>query len=207
MISFDESFNLELQKEQMDFIVKYFSKNIVVSRYLTLSFLGHTRADDLKRNFEEVTKDLDKKMLAQVSMDGSNVNWKMYDKLMEERGENEQLPGLINVGSCGLHVVNWAFRGGTQKMKWAIDSILRELFKLLDESPAKREDYSAITRSNKFPLPFCGNRWVEDKKVAERALQIWPAVMVYVKKTIKKPKEEVQVSYSLTTIRSAYRIV
>ena len=129
----------------MDFIVRYFSKNKVVSRYLTSSFLGHTRSEDLKRNFEEATKDLDKKMLAQVSMDGPNVNWNMYGKLVEERGENEWLPGLINVGSCGLHVVHGTFRSGAQKIKWGVDSILKALYKLFDESSAKREDYSAIT--------------------------------------------------------------
>ena len=93
-------------------------------------FLGHTRAEDLKGNFEETTKDLDKKILAQVSMDGPNVNWKMYDKLVEERGENEQLPELINVGSCGLHVVHGAFRSGAKKTKWGVDSILKALYKL-----------------------------------------------------------------------------
>ena len=118
-------------------------------------------------------------------------------------GENEQLPGLINVGSCGPHVVHGAFRSGAQKTKWGVDLILKALYKLFDESPAKREDCSAITGSNKFPLPFCGNRWVKDKKVAERALQIWPDVMVYIKETIKKLKGEVPVSYSFTTIRSA----
>ena len=45
-------------------------------------------------------------------------------------------------------------------------------------------------------------RW-EDKKVAERALQIWLAVMVYIKETVKKPEGEVPVSYFFTTIRSA----
>ena len=77
VISFDESFNQELQKEQMDFIVRYFSKTKLLSRYLTSSFLGHTVAEDLKRNFEAATKDLDKKMLAQVSMGGPNINWEM----------------------------------------------------------------------------------------------------------------------------------
>ena len=141
-------------------------------------------------------------MLAQVSMDEPNVNWKMY-KLVEERGENEQLQGLINVGSCGLRVVHGAFRSGPQKTKWSTESILKALYKLFDGSPAKREDYSAITGSNKFLLPFCGNRWVEDKEVADRALQIWPDVMVYIRETIKKPKGEVSVSHSFTTIRSA----
>ena len=104
-------------------------------------------------------------MLAQVLLDGPNVNWKMYDKLVEDRGENEQLQGLINVGSYGLYVVCGDFRSGAQKTKWGVDSILKALYKLFDESPAKREDYGEVTGSNKFQLPFCGNRWVKDKKV------------------------------------------
>ena len=65
-----------------------------------------------------------------------------------------------------------------------------------------REDYSAITGSNKLPLPFCGNRLVEDKKVAERALQIWPDVMVYIKETVK-------LQYHTPSLQSGllYRIV
>ena len=73
----------------MDFIVKYFRKDRVVSRYLTYEFLGHTQADDLKKKFEEALQDLDMKKMVQVSMDGPNVNWKLYDSLVEERNENE----------------------------------------------------------------------------------------------------------------------
>ena len=113
------------------------------------------------------------------------------------------MPELINVGIFGLHVVHGRFRSGVQKTKCGVDSILKALYKLFDESPAKREDYSAITGSNKFPLPFCGNRQVEDKKVAERALQIWPDAMVYIKETLKKPEGEVPVSYCFTAIKSA----
>ena len=119
MISFDESFNQELQKEQMDFIVRYFSKTKLLVG-ISLHFVGHTKAEDLKRNFEEAAKDLDEKMLAEVSMNGSNVNWKMYATLVEERGENEQLPGLINVGSCGLHVVHGSFRSGAHRQRMVL---------------------------------------------------------------------------------------
>ena len=64
----------------------------------------------------------------------------MYDKLVEERGKSEQLPGLINVGSCGLHVVHGAFRSCALKTKWGVDSILKTLYKLFDEFPTKKED-------------------------------------------------------------------
>ena len=58
VISFDESFNEELEKEQMDFIVRYFKDGEVKSRYLSSGFLGHTTAKDLKRAFEECTEKL-----------------------------------------------------------------------------------------------------------------------------------------------------
>ena len=60
VISFDESFNEELEKEQMDFI-RYFKDGEVKSRYLSSGILGHTTAKDLKRAFEECTEKLDLK--------------------------------------------------------------------------------------------------------------------------------------------------
>ena len=40
VISFDESFNEELEKEQMDFIVRYFKDGEVKSRYLSSGEVG-----------------------------------------------------------------------------------------------------------------------------------------------------------------------
>ena len=203
VFSFDESLNSELHQEQMDFIVKYFRKDRVVSRYLTSEFLGHTQADDLKKKFEEALQDLDMKKMVQVSMDGPNVNWKLYDSLVEDRNENEDYPALIDVGSCSLHVIHGAFRAGTQKTKWGIDTMLKALNNLFHDSPAKREDYQQITGSTVFPLPFCGHRWVEDKKVADRALEIWPNIVKYINETLKKPRSQIPSSSSFSTLRSA----
>ena len=77
VVTFDESFSHELQKEQTDFTVRYFKNDKVESRYPT-SF------------FEEVTEQLDIKKLLQVSMDGPNVNWKLLDSIVEDRSSNEQ---------------------------------------------------------------------------------------------------------------------
>ena len=99
VISFDESFNEELEKEQMNFIVRYFKDGEVKSRYLSSGFLGHTTAKDLKRAFEECTEKLNLKNLIQVSMDGPNINWKMLDLIVEDRNSNETYPNLLDVGS------------------------------------------------------------------------------------------------------------
>ena len=111
------------------------------------------------------------------------MNWKLYDSIVEERNESDDYPDLIDIGSCSLHVVHGAFRTGVQKSKWGIDSILQALYNLFPNSPAKREDYTKITGSKVFPLPFSGTRWIEDKKVADRALEIWPNITKYVSET------------------------
>ena len=111
VISFDESLNHGLKKEQMDFVVRYFKKDKVVC---TSTFLGHTHVDDLKKKFEEGTQHLDMKNMVQISMDGPIVNHKLYDIITEERKENDH-PELINVGSCSLHVVPGAFHTGEKK--------------------------------------------------------------------------------------------
>ena len=60
VVSFDESLNPDLHEEQMDFIIRFIKDGKVEMRYLGSTFLGYTTAVDLKRNFDEATKDLDK---------------------------------------------------------------------------------------------------------------------------------------------------
>ena len=93
-----------------------------------------------------------------------------------------------------------AFRSGVIKTKWGIDPVLKALHNLFDESPAKREDYIKVTGSEMFALPFCGHRWIEDKKVAERALQIWPHIITYICETLKKSKSQIPTSSSFSAL-------
>ena len=203
VLSFDESFNPELQQEQMDFVVRYFAQGMVKTRYLTSAFLGHTRAEDLKAKFEEPVSDLNVKKLAQVSMDGPHVNWKLLDMLEQDRSSQDQYPDFLNVVSCSLHVVHGAFYSGMLKTSWGIDSVLKALHNLFSESPAKREDFFKLTGTETFPLPFCGHRWLENKQVAERALEIWPHITTYIRETLKKPKSQVPTSNTFKTVNSA----
>ena len=43
-------------------------------------------------------------------MDGPNTNW-VLNKVKDHRNKNE-LPQIMNFGSCGLHVVHDAFKTG-----------------------------------------------------------------------------------------------
>ena len=99
--------------------------------------------------------------------------WKFYDSLLEERQqEDPNMPGLLNVGSCELHVVHGAFQTGATATGWKLEGLLRSMWYLFYDAPVRREDYEAITSSNAYPLHLCATRWLEDIPVAERAIKI-----------------------------------
>ena len=63
-------------------------------------------------------------------MDGSNVNWKLCDSIVEEQNENVDYPDLIDIGSCSLSRCAWSFQDWCAEEKWGIDSILQALYNL-----------------------------------------------------------------------------
>lgn len=135
-------------------------------------------------------------------MDGPSTNWKFYDQLVDDRKhEDPDMPSLLNIGSCSLHVVHGGFKYGATSTGWKLDSVLRSLWYVFENAPARREDYETITGSTVYPLRFCATRWLEDIPVAERAIQIWPSIIKYVKKTVAGPKSKVPAIQSFQNLR------
>lgn len=194
VVSFDESLNKVLQEEQMDLLLRFWDEelNRVVTRYYDSVFLGHTRAEDLLGKFKTGLSKLNARNMLQISMDGPSTNWKFLDLLVQDREESEpNIPSLINVGSCGLHIVHGAFKYGATKAGWKADGVMRSLFNCFNDSPARREDYLTANGGDaKFGLKFCSTRWLEDVPVAERAICIWPCVQKYVAATLKLSKSK-----------------
>ena len=152
-ISFDECLNTDFQKEQMDINVHYCHEDRVVTQYLDSQFLGHTTAVDLLNSLKTSLSKLNNKKILQISMDGPRVNWKLFSMLCEERWKDDaDLPKLLNVGSCGLHVVHAAFCAGCQATHLKIDGLLRALWYLFHDSPARRDDYTTVTGSQQSSL-------------------------------------------------------
>ena len=182
-VCFDESLNEVVQKCQMDFSLRFWDKtaNEAVVQYFDSKFLGHASAQDLFKEFQEALKDLRESSMLQVSVDGPSVNWALYDELRKHR-EREELPSLINIGSCGLHIVHGALKTCVTATEWNLKGILKSIYTLLHDTPARRADYISITECDKFPFAYCATRWVEDKKVADRAVEIWPKIKRVVEK-------------------------
>ena len=201
-VSFDESLNKDFQSEQMNTILHYFNEDKCLSQYSDSQFMGHTTAKDLLENLKSTLSKLNNRKLLQISMDAPRVNCKLLSLLDEDREkENADLPQLLNVGSCGLHVVHGTFCTGCQSTDWKIDSFLRALWYLFHNSLARRGDFTAVTGSTVFPLQFCAMRWVEDEKVAERAIEIWPNTEQYITHVLKETKNKHPTSASFTTVQ------
>ena len=85
------------------------------------------------------------------------------------RLENEQSQ-LIEIGSCGLHIIHRAYKTGAESTDWVLKKILKGT--LLHDSPARRGGYISLTGSNTFPLFFAGIRWMKDAEVADQVINV-----------------------------------
>lgn len=189
VIGFDESLNKIAQKQQMDVNVRFWddSEDKVVARYLTSQFLEHATAEHLLQSLKTALGEIEHKKVLQISMDGPNVNHKMI-RLWKEEMTDDGLQ-LLDIGSCGLHTVHCAFKYAIKSTNWVVVEFLRAIYNIFKDVPSRRGDFKGITGCSTFPIKFCSIRWIENARVAERALQIFPKIEEYIK-SVKSTKKE-----------------
>jgi hypothetical protein len=181
-VCFDEALNKIAQRGQMDVHIRYWDadKHAVMSRYLTSTFMNRATAEDIVQKFTDAISEIPCERMLQMSMDGPSVNWKfldLYNIVFQEYHDGNK---LLEVGSCGLHIVHGSLQHGHKAAGWSVNSRLRALHNLFKDSPARRAQFTSVTSSTLFPLKFCQVRWVENNKVANRALIVLPHVKKYV---------------------------
>ena len=179
---FDETLNQSNQQKQLDILARYWDpvENEVHTNYLNSAFMGHSTADDILREFYDNIKPLNLSKILQISMDGPAVNWKFYDLLQKDIDKQFKCK-FAYVGSCGLHILNNAFRKGVSSVDWNVASVLVSLYWLFKDSPARREDFIGCSSLKKLPIKYCTYRWLENVPSAERAILIWDDVKTYVR--------------------------
>ena len=96
--------------------------------------------------------------------------------------------GLLNIGSCGLHVIHGPFQTGARETGWAIDNLLSSPYYLFKDTSARRDDYVDVTGCKEFPLKFCKHRWVENGPVCRRILLLWPHLKLFIEACESKQK-------------------
>ncbi|KAH9362625.1 hypothetical protein HPB48_001278 [Haemaphysalis longicornis] len=128
-------------------------------------------------------------------MEGPNVNLMLLRSLKEEFAASGGSQKMLDIGSCGLHVVNGAFKLGHNVTNWHIVVFLRSIYNLFKNVPACRADYVGLTGSTLFLLKFCSVRWLQNSKVIARALQVLPNLVTYVDHSVKQKKAPTCSSY------------
>ena len=81
-----------------------------------------------------------------------------------------------------------AFQAGHKAAGWTVNEMLRGMYGLFKDSPARRADYTTETGSTCFPKKFCQVRWLGNADVATRAIEIFPHVKKYIEKSEKANK-------------------
>lgn len=186
VVCFDEAMNKVVQRGQMDLFIRFFdiNDNRVHTRYYNSVFLGRATAQHLLDGFSNGIIPLSKKNLLQVSMDGPSVNLS-FIKMLDDQIREDSPDGkhLVNIGVCGLHVINGAMKTGIQSVHWDLHTFLRDIFYLFNDCPARRAQFTSITGGNKFPLKHCTTRWLENVKCLERALLVLDNVSKFIVNT------------------------
>lgn len=183
VVCFDESLNKIAQRGQMDIFVRFFdiNRSRVRTEYFNSVFLGRATAQDLLDSFIVGIQPLNQNNILQVSMDGPNVNLSFMKKLQDRMKEdNPDGKKLINIGVCGLHVVNGAIGTGMLAVKWYVNDFLRDAYYILNDSPARRAEYIELTGKTVFPLKHCTTRWLENVPSVDRLLEIFDDVKKFV---------------------------
>ena len=95
---FDESLNKNVQRGQMDILIRFWDEDNkkVDTRYFDSSFHDGANAIDIQESFISGIKKLDNNNFLQISSDGPNVNLKFLE-LMAENRETGELSPLIGI--------------------------------------------------------------------------------------------------------------
>ena len=142
-VSFDESMNAEMQNCEMDVAGRFWdkTKNQAATPCFDSIFTLHPNANELLTNLLSAFERLNEEQFLQLAMDGPNVNWCVLEMLDDQRVEKD-LNKTLNIGSCSQHIIHGAFKYGVLQTDWGIHKLLKAMYWILHDSPARRDNYS-----------------------------------------------------------------
>ena len=199
---FDESLSKVVYSKQMDLHIIYFDEiNKQVKRvYIGSQFMGLATVECMIKDFKEAHNGLDYVMnLIQFSMYGPNTNWVFHRAVSDLRkSENPCGPDLVEIESCGLHVVHGAFGTDVEKTDWKMGKKLNAAWSIFKKSSARRSDYLSVNNiacrndynsvKGIFPLKYVGHRWLENGKVIDRLLLVGNKLLVFLRQYNEEKK-------------------
>ena len=155
-------------------------KDVAQSVYYGPRFILRPNVVNVKEELLNASKGLDMGTFLHLGMDGPSANWHVLSLINDHQVAND-FQKTLDISSCSLPILHGAFQTGIMKPGWEIGKILKALYKIFNESPARHDVYLHEGTSEVFPMKFCSTRWTEDQPVADRALEVWSSVVSTVK--------------------------
>ena len=82
-------------------------------------------------------------------MDGPNINWEVLGKL-DDKLISDNFVRTLHIGSCAEHIIHGFLKDGIDKSEWIFDKLLKAMFWLFNESPARCDVYRFEGNTDKF---------------------------------------------------------
>ena len=187
---YDETTNNSNHKELQVGIRYWSSKDNEISfHHLKTVFMGHASAKEVADQLKKVINlnGLTFKNLIMLGSDGPNVNKKVF-RLIDKIVEEERGSGLVDIGTCNLHVVHNSYLKGLSKFGDVGKELIIHVYHFFKKFPARWDDFSAIQIKEKCDtrrfMKHTSTRWLTLGPAAERLLSQWPAVIEYFLKFI-----------------------
>ena len=195
-VCFDETTNVESKKE-LQIAVRYWSdsKCLVISRHLQTFFIGKADAQTLYEKINNAISNakLQFSKILMIGSDGPNVN-KTVHKLFNDELIATRSHGLVNIGTCHIHIVHNAYLKALQAFGQDASDLTVSVYNYFDGWPSRVEEYAKIQEVHKLPqkkfLKHSPSRWLSFHCAAERLIEQWVGLEQYFLKFIPSNKNK-----------------
>ena len=136
----------------------------------------------IARYLKDSVQNLTKEKLIILDSDGPNVNKAVWN-LMNNDMFKCRSKGLLNIGTCNLHVVNNSFVLALSEFGSDASEFAIEVYYFFHTEPVRREDYKRTHHLKKVPkhrfIKHSSIRWLTLKRSVMRLDEQWPAFTEY----------------------------
>ena len=199
-VHFDETTSDQVKK-QMDLTLRYWSPKHgeIWTGFYTSLFFGHAEGEVVATAIHKklLEDEVPIERMVTLVRDGPNVNKTIFRKMNELiKHDHPDFAGLVDLGSCTIHIVHNAFGKGMQECGKEIEQLCMDLHSLFKYSAARREDFKELQCEMDLDMhnfqQHTEVRWLSIGPAIKRLLEQWEAICRFIedlnKDTKKVPK-------------------
>lgn len=117
-----------------------------------------------------------------LGSDGPNVNKKVF-RLINDGIKALRGTGLVNIGTCNIHIVHNAFLKGLEELGIDVSDFIINVYYFFNGWPKRWEDFVETQNKTNVPhhkfLKHCSIRWLTLGPASKRVVEQWAALKYY----------------------------